>query len=108
MQVIAPKNWFNKKQNTDTSDKYLKKLDDFMNVIDYIETNDIKSPYLKYARNFYTQNGEDGVIEQLLSELEITSGICIDIGAWDGVFISNIYNLWRYKGFGPVSRSESN
>lgn len=73
-----------------------------MNVIDYIETNDIKSPYLKYARNFYTQNGEDGVIEQLLSELEITSGICIDIGAWDGVFISNIYNLWRYKGFKAV------
>ena len=24
MQVIAPKNWFNEKQNTDTSDKYLK------------------------------------------------------------------------------------
>lgn len=73
-----------------------------MTVTDYIETNNIRSPYLKYARNIYTQNGEDGIIEQILSELKITSGICIDIGSWDGVFISNIYNLWRYRGFKAI------
>jgi len=73
-----------------------------MNVFEYIETHNIKSPYLKYAKNIYTQNGEDGIIEKILSELNITSGVCIDIGSWDGVFISNIFNLWRYKGFNAV------
>jgi len=73
-----------------------------MKVLDYINSNNIRSPYLKYAKNIYTQNGEDGIIEKLLSELEITSGICVDIGSWDGVFISNIFNLWRYQGFNAV------
>lgn len=73
-----------------------------MNVLDYINFNNIRSPYLKYAKNVYTQNGEDGIIEQLLSELEINSGICVDIGSWDGIFISNIFNLWRYKGFNAI------
>lgn len=73
-----------------------------MNVTSYIQLNNVKSPYLKYAKNIYTQNGEDGIIEKILEELEITSGICVDIGSWDGIYLSNIYNLWRYKGFNAV------
>lgn len=73
-----------------------------MKVSEYIKQNNIKSPYLKYAKNKYTQNGEDGIIEKLLSELKITSGTCIDIGSWDGVFISNIFKLWRYEGFNSI------
>lgn len=57
----------------------------------------IKSPYLEFAKNVYTQNGEDGIIEKLFSDLKITAGTVVEFGAWDGIFISNVYRLWRYK-----------
>ena len=55
--------------------------------------------YSKYGKNIISQNGEDGVIEQLFSDLNITDGIVVEFGAWDGVYLSNIFNLWKNKGF---------
>ena len=55
--------------------------------------------YSKYVKNIISQNGEDGVIEQLFSDLNITDGIVVEFGAWDGVYLSNIFNLWKNKGF---------
>lgn len=58
--------------------------------------------YSKYAKNIFTQNGEDGIIEKLLEELNINNGVCVEFGAWDGVYLSNVYNLWRYKGYKAI------
>lgn len=75
------------------------------NIKNYIEENKIKSPYLKYARNVYSQFGDDGIIEKLLDDLNIdgsTKGLVVDCGAWDGIYISNVYKLWRYRNFKAV------
>ena len=58
--------------------------------------------YSKYGKNIISQNGEDGVIEQLFSDLNITDGIVVEFGAWDGVYLSNIFNLWKNKGFNAL------
>lgn len=58
--------------------------------------------YKEYAKNIYTQNGDDGIIEKLFEELDIKNGVCVEFGAWDGIFISNIYNLWKNKGFNGI------
>jgi len=48
---------------------------------------------LDYAKNVYSQNGEDGVIEKLLESLPVTDKWCVDIGAWDGQYLSNTCTL---------------
>lgn len=44
-------------------------------------------------RNVYSQNGEDGVVAELLKRLGITKGWFCEFGAWDGRYGSNCYSL---------------
>jgi hypothetical protein len=54
---------------------------------------------LAYRRNVYSQNGEDGVLEELLRRLEIDGGTCVEFGAWDGRHLSNTYRLVKEYGW---------
>lgn len=53
----------------------------------------------KYAKDIYSQNGEDGVIEELIKRLGIRQGVVVEFGAHDGTFCSNSRHLiergWR-------------
>ncbi len=44
-----------------------------------------------YRINHFSQNGEDGVIEKLLSLLNITEGWIVEFGCWEGKHLSNTY-----------------
>jgi len=46
-----------------------------------------------FAKNVYSQNGEDGILEEILKRLNITGGQFCEFGAWDGKYLSNTYNL---------------
>jgi len=52
---------------------------------------------IKYAFNKTSQSGEDGIIDRVFTILPKTSNnekrICVDVGAWDGVHLSNTYSL---------------
>ncbi|KAL7466477.1 hypothetical protein ACHAXS_006775 [Conticribra weissflogii] len=52
---------------------------------------------IRYAFNNTSQNGEDGVIARLFELLppSTTSSerYCVDVGAWDGIHLSNTYSL---------------
>lgn len=54
---------------------------------------ELKPYYGKFKKNIYSQNGEDGIIEQLCNELNISKGWFCEFGAWDGKYLSNCYNL---------------
>ena len=58
--------------------------------------------YHRYAKDVYSQNGEDGIVEELLKRLDITSGWVCEFGAWDGIHLSNTFNLVQNKGFNAV------
>ena len=56
--------------------------------------------YHKFCRNVNSQNGEDGILEQLLGELGIKNGgtFC-EFGASDGVTSCNVLNLVKSYNF---------
>lgn len=47
----------------------------------------------RFRRSIYSQNGEDGVIAELLRRLGVASGWFCEFGAWDGRYGSNCYAL---------------
>ena len=51
--------------------------------------------YDKFRSNIYSQNGEDGVLDVILKELEIepSTSWSVDVGAYDGISYSNVRNL---------------
>ena len=55
-------------------------------MIDYIN-------YVKHRKNVYSQFGEDGVLGQIFKDLNIEKGVCVEIGAGDGVEYSNTRHL---------------
>ncbi len=62
-----------------------------------------ENTYHKYCRNIYSQNGEDGIIEQLIKELDIKNGTFCEFGASDGITSSNTYNLIKNHNFSGIS-----
>jgi hypothetical protein len=54
---------------------------------------------LDYKRNVFSQNGEDGIIEELFRRIGVEAHTCCEFGAWDGQHLSNCRKLilegWR-------------
>lgn len=55
-----------------------------------------------YAANVTSQNGEDGMIAKLITDLRLSAGKCVEFGAWDGRHLSNTWNLWARQGWEAV------
>jgi hypothetical protein len=53
----------------------------------------------KYAKNLFSQTGEDGVLEEVFSRIGITKGSAVEFGAHDGKYCSNtrllLENRWQ-------------
>jgi len=56
----------------------------------------------KFAKNITSQHGEDGILEYILANIPEIPKVCVDIGAWDGKNLSNIYSLWHNKGWKAI------
>lgn len=55
--------------------------------------------YAKYARNEYSQFGEDGILESILEKIQTRDCWCVEFGAWDGIHLSNTFNLIKNAGY---------
>jgi FkbM family methyltransferase len=51
--------------------------------------------YDRFRGNYFSQNGEDGVLQKLITELGLTPSNmwCVDVGAYDGTSYSNVYRF---------------
>jgi hypothetical protein len=50
----------------------------------------------------YSQSGEDGLLEFVLSQISQTDGWCVEFGAWDGMHLSNTFHLIKTKNYKAV------
>lgn len=57
---------------------------------------------LSHRRNVYSHNGEDGVLEFLISQLPASNRWAVEFGAWDGRWASNTCNLLESKNWQVV------
>ena len=61
------------------------------------------SYFLRYAKNYTSQGGEDGILEHLFKLVGTNKDpYCVDIGAWDGQHLSNSYMLTHEKKWGGL------
>lgn len=49
-----------------------------------------------------SQNGEDGVIREIFSRIGVEHAFCVEFGAWDGLYLSNVWDLWHNQGWRAV------
>lgn len=50
---------------------------------------------IDFQKKVYSHRGEDGMIDALLSSINIQKGWCCEFGAWDGIHLSNVYKRIR-------------
>lgn len=56
--------------------------------------------YNKYAENFtFSQNGEEGILREVLNRINVVNKSCCEIGANNGIWLSNTAWLIKEKGF---------
>lgn len=56
--------------------------------------------YNKYCKDItFSQNGEEGILQEVLKRLKIDTGHAVEIGANNGIWLSNTAWLIKEKGF---------
>jgi hypothetical protein len=90
---------FTFKQSTDTTPLSFSPTDQAYNYTFQIP----QDTYHRFCKNIYSQNGEDGILEKILSELRIYRGTFCEFGASDGLFSSNTFNLLKNHGFSGIA-----
>lgn len=53
----------------------------------------------KFEQNIQSQFGEDGVIQEIFTRIGTINKICVEFGSWDGINLSNTWNLWHEQGW---------
>lgn len=51
--------------------------------------------YLDFSKNIHSQFGQDGIIEEVFSKLDVKNGFFVEFGAWDGKHLSNCRRLFE-------------
>ncbi len=57
---------------------------------------------LDHKSDVYSQSGEDGIIEAILSRIGDRDSWCVEFGAWDGQHLSNTRNLIEAQNYRAV------
>lgn len=63
----------------------------------------MKPKLIQHANTlYYSQNGEEGILEVILDRIGTTNKVCLEVGAHDGLHCANTAYLWKYRGWKGV------
>lgn len=67
-------------------------------------------PLTPHLKNVWSQFGEDGIVSYVLREMNISidNSLVIDVGAWDGYYLSNCAHLIEQGAFGLLIEADKN
>lgn len=57
---------------------------------------------LDYQNDVFSQNGEDGILAQVFKIIGVRHKRCMEFGAWDGLYLSNVARLWADEGWEAI------
>ncbi len=57
---------------------------------------------LDFKSDTYSQTGEDGIIDKILSIIPKKDKWCVEFGAWDGQHLSNARKLIEHDGYSAI------
>jgi hypothetical protein len=57
---------------------------------------------MKSRYDVTSQNGENGLISKICEIIGFHEKTCIEFGAWDGVYLSNVYHLWHDQNWAAL------
>src|SRR5579864_7481607 len=61
---------------------------------------------LSFKKDRFSQNGEDGILEQIFRLIGTETRTCCEFGAWDGVHLSNTRKLLLEKWTGLLIEAD--
>ncbi len=59
----------------------------------------LNTPFNECRSSVTSQSGEDGVLKEVFSRMGIRNKYCVELGAWDGKYLSNVWQLWHNEGW---------
>jgi hypothetical protein len=62
----------------------------------------VKDNPVNYRSSIDSQWGEDGIIEEIFKRIGTRNNVCVEVGAWDGKYLSNTWNLWHEKDWSAL------
>jgi len=67
----------------------------------------LNNEFLKFKKNIFSQSGEDGIIQEIFKRIQKKGKVqldkkCCEFGAWDGMHLSNTYNLIKNYNYQAV------
>lgn len=55
-----------------------------------------------FRKTVTSQWGDDGIIEEICKRIGVENTFCVELGAWDGKYLSNTWDLWHNKGWSAI------
>jgi hypothetical protein len=57
---------------------------------------------INFRHRITSQWGEDGIIEEIFRRIGTRNNVCVEVGAWDGKYLSNTWALWHERNWSAL------